>query len=74
MGVLSVDDRTLIMAVFSSSGIDYSQVMWVGAVVHIERSVVSDGYWRFSFHLADGLILEGDYWGTAIQDVRVGRS
>ncbi len=44
MGVPSMDDRAFIMAVFSSSSIDDSQVVRIGAVVHIECSVIGDCY------------------------------
>ena len=36
VSVSSVDDRTLIMAVFFSSGIDYSQVMWIWTILGVE--------------------------------------
>ncbi len=71
MGIPSMDDKAFIMAVFSSSSIDDSQVMRVGAVVHIECPVVGDSYGGFSHHLAGWFILEGDHWGTAVLDVGI---
>ena len=62
------------MAVFSSAGIDYPQVMRMTAVVGVERSIIGDRYWGFSLHLADGFILERDHRGTTIEDVRIGWS
>ncbi len=60
MSIPGVDDGAFVVTMFSSSSVDYSQIMGMRAVMGVECSVVRNCYWRFPQYLANWLM--GSFW------------
>ncbi len=74
MGITGMDNWSLLVAMFPSSGVYYSQVMGVRAVVGVKCTVVRDGYGEFSYNRTGGFILLGYHGGSLISYIRFGWS